>query len=139
MWARLLEEAGLSRVVRPRRLLYRLLALALAGGITRVARGLALGLECELRRGGGFLFAHDLGGCFCRGLLLARLLLGLGGLARKLGLGPFGGLRLALGAAFGDLGIVEARLGLKLLQDILPCFLRRLLSVCEARFLESTH
>ena len=91
------------------------------------------------RGGGGFLFAHDLRGGFGCGLLLARLLLGLGGLARQFGLGPFGGLRFALGAAFGDLGIVEARLGLKLLQDALPCLQRRLLPVREARFLESTH
>ena len=38
-----------------------------------------------------------------------------------------------------DLRIVETRLAAKLVQDVLPGLLRRLLTVCEARFLESTH
>ena len=98
---------------RPHRPALFLLALALAGGIAGVARGLALGLEREFPRGGFFLFAHDLGAAAsAAACCLARLLLGLGGLARQLGLGALGGLRLALGAALGDLGIVETRLGL---------------------------
>jgi len=70
---------------------------------------------------------------------LAALLLGLGGVARQFGLGPFGGLRFALGLPLHDRGVIKPRLGAKLVQDVLPGFLRRLLPVREARFLESTH
>ncbi len=70
---------------------------------------------------------------------LAELLLGLGGLARQFGLGPFGGLRLALGLPLLDRRVIKSRLGAKLVQDVLPGFLRRFLPVREARFLESTH
>ena len=70
---------------------------------------------------------------------LAALLLGLGGLARQLGLGALGGLRLALGLPLLHRGIVGTRLAAKLVQDVLPGLLRRLLPVREARFLESTH
>ena len=38
-----------------------------------------------------------------------------------------------------DLGIVGARLGAEFIQNVLPRLLRRLLAVCEARFLESAH
>src|SRR5262249_49022618 len=67
------------------------------------------------------------------------LLLGLFGLARGLRLGALGSKRLALGAARRDRRVVMPRLRLELIQEIFPRLLRRLLPVCEAGFLESTH
>ena len=75
---------------------------------------------------------------FRRGLGIAGLLLGLGGLARQPGLGPLGRLGLALGLPLPDRGIVKTRLGSELVQDVLPGFMRRLLPVRETGFLEST-
>jgi len=111
----------------------------LAGRIARVARGLALGFERHFPGGGLFLFACQLCCGLRRFLGLAGYLLGLGGLARQPGLGPLGRLGLALGLPLSDRGIVKTRLGSELVQDVLPGFLRRLLPVCEAGFLESTH
>ena len=98
----------------------RLFPLLLARGIARVARGLAFGLERGFAGGGLFLFARELGGGCGGRLFLAALLLGLGGLARQLGLGALGGLRLALGLPLLDRGIVGTRLAAKLVQDVLP-------------------
>ncbi len=111
----------------------------LAGGIARVARGLAFGLERHFPGDGLFLFAFQLCCGLRRSLSLAGYLLGLGGLARQSGLCPLGGLGFALGLPLPDRGIVETRFGSELVQDVLPGFLCRLLSVCEAGFLESTH
>ena len=87
-----------------------------------------------------FLFARELGGGRGRGLRLAALLFGLGGLARLLGLGarrrPAPRAR---PARCLTVGIVGSRLGAELVQDVLPGLLRRLLAVGEAGFLESTH
>ena len=89
MQARLIDEAGLHRragMGRARRLL--LLAFAaLAGGVARVALGLRFGLERGQPGGLFFLFAGEMGGGFSRGVGLARLLFGLGGLAGLPGLG----------------------------------------------------
>ena len=88
---------------------------------------------------GLFLFARGLRcGLRCR-LGLAGFLLGLGGFARQLGLGPVCGLRLALGLALPHGGIVGTRLGAKFVQNVLPGLLRGLLAVGEAGFLETTH
>ena len=111
----------------------------LARRIARVARGLAFGLERGFSCGGLFLFARELGCGLRRRLGLAAFLLGLGGLASQFGLGALGGLRLALGLPLLDRGIVGTRLAAKLVQDVLPGLLRRLLPVRKARFLKSTH
>src|SRR5258707_13249219 len=111
----------------------------LAGGIARIARSLALGFERRLSRSSLFLFARQLGGGLSCGFFLAAYLLGLGSLARQFGLGPLGGLRFALGAPLDHGRIIKTRLAAKLVQDILPRLLRRLLPVCEVRFLKSTH
>ena len=114
-----------------------LLALAaLAGRVARIALGLRFGLEGHLPGGLFFLFAGELGGGCSRSFRLARLLLGLGGFAGLPGLGTGGSLRLALGLALLDLGIVRAGLGLELVEDVLPRLLGRLLAVGEAGFLE---
>src|SRR6476646_4184241 len=90
-----------------------LLALAFARGVTGVALGLLLGLQTLL-------------------LGLFRFL----GLSR---LGAGGGLSFALGLTALHFGIVESRLGAKLVQNVLPRLHRGLLAVREVRFLESTH
>ena len=110
-----------------------------AGGITGIARRFALGLECGFPRCGLFLFARELGCGSCGRLFFVALLLGLGGIARQLGFGAFGGLRFALGLALFHRGIVGARLAAKLVQNILLRLLCRLLPVREAGFLESAH
>ena len=53
----------------------------LAGRIARVAGGLALGFKCQFSGCGLFFFTCELCCGFCRGLGIAGLLLGLGGLA----------------------------------------------------------
>ena len=115
-----------------------LLALAaLAGRVARIALGLRFGLERRLPGGLFFLFAGKLSGSGSCRLGFARLLFGLGGLAGLAGFGAGRSLRLALGLALLDLGIVRPGLGLELVQDVLPRLLRGLLAVCEAWFLES--
>src|SRR5665811_189544 len=68
----------------------RALFALLAGGVAGVARRLAFGFERDLPGGGFFLLAHRLDGGLGRGFRLAKLLLGLGGLARQFGLGARG-------------------------------------------------
>src|ERR1700687_2389219 len=111
----------------------------LAGRIARVARRLAFGLERYFFCGGLFLFARELGCGGCRRRFFAAFLLGLGGFARQFGLGPLGGLRLALGLPLHHSRVVLTRLTAKLVQHVLLGLLRRFLPICEARFLESTH
>src|ERR1700679_4275043 len=118
---------------------YALFSLLLARGIARVARGLALRLKRSFPGSGFFLFARELCGGLCRGFSLTSLLLGLGCFACQSGFGALGGQRLAFGLSLHDRRIVGPRFGAKLIEDVLLGFLRRLLPVCEARFLESTH
>jgi hypothetical protein len=116
-----------------------LLAAVLAGSVARVALGFLLGLERRLSRDGLLLLARDPGGigrCCC---LFAPLLFGLGGLALLSGPLAIGYDRLALGAPFGDLGIIEPRLGSEFVQEILLRLLCCFLSVREAGFLKSAH
>src|ERR1700675_2313566 len=74
-------------------------------GVARIARGPAFGLERGFACFSLFPLARELGCCCCGGLLLEALLLGLGGLARLLGLGARDGLSLALGLSLLDRGI----------------------------------
>src|ERR1700688_231035 len=127
------REAGVGFVA------LQLFPLLLAGGIARVARRLAFGFKRCFAGGGLFFFARELDSGLRRRLGIADFLLGLGGVARQFGLGAIGDLRLALGLPLLDQGIVETRLGAKLVQNVLPGLLRGLLPVGEARFLESTH
>jgi hypothetical protein len=114
-------------------------AAPLAGGVACVALGLLFGLKGGKPCGFFFFFAGELGCRLRRGLGLPRHLLGLGGLARFLGLGARGGLRLALGLTLLDLGIVRSRLGAEFVQNVLLRLLRRLLTIGKTWFLESTH
>src|SRR5580700_6302025 len=107
--------------------------------IACIACRLAFGLARGFPGYGFFLFAGELGRGGGSRLFLAALLLGLGGLAGQFGLGALGSRCLALGLPLLDRGIVGTRLAAKLVQDAFPGFLRRLLPVREARFLESTH
>src|ERR1700754_1906209 len=116
-----------------------LLALALAGSITRIALGLLLGFERGLPCGFFFLFAGNPGGLGRGGFLGATLFFGLGGFARFFRLGAGGGDGHALGFALLHRRIVGAGLGAKLVEDVFPRFLLRLLAVRKAWFLESAH
>ena len=75
----------------------------------------------------------------CLGLCLTLLGFGLRGLAGEPCLLAIGGIRLALGAAFGHVGIVRPGLGAEFVQKISLRLLCGLLPVGEIRFLETTH
>jgi len=62
---------------------------------------------------------------------------GPGGLAGLPDLGARGGLRLTLGLALLDLGIVGSWLGAEFIQNVLPRLLRGLLAIGKTGFLEA--
>src|SRR6185295_14129082 len=111
----------------------------LAGGVAGVAGGLALGFQRGLAGGGFLLFAGGGQSGFLGQPRLLDFLRGLFGFAGEPRLGARLGLRFALGLTLLHGGIVGARLGAKLFENILPGLLRRLLAICETDFLESTH
>ncbi len=118
---------------------YFFLPLPFARGVTGVALGLLLGLHRGPPGGLFFLLARDPGGLRRGGLGLEAFLFGLCRLLGLSRLGAGGGLGFALGLTALHLGIVESRLGAKLVQNVLSRLHRGLLAVREVRFLESTH
>src|SRR3954451_12709768 len=111
----------------------------LAGGVARIAGGLALGFQRRFAGGGFLLFAGGGGRRFFGEPRLLGFLRSLLGLARELRLGARGGFCFALGLPLLHCRIVSAGLGAKLVQNILSRLLGRFLTVCETDFLESTH